>query len=66
MKFFQMQEYKILYSINGKNSLFMQNMIKKSARQLCFLVKNLNQSNIKSLKEKYSLDKFGNVAQYCQ
>ena len=66
MKFFHMQEYKLLYSINDKNSLFIQNMIKESARQLCFHVKHLNQSNINSLKEKYSLDKYGNVAQYCQ
>ena len=65
-KFYHIKEYKILYSINDKNYILQQNMIKESARQLCFLVNNLNQSNFLSIKKKYSLDKFGNVAQYCQ
>ena len=65
-KFFNIKEYKILYSINDNNYILQQNMIKESARKLCFLVKNLNQTNLLSIKKKYSLDKFGNVVQYCQ
>ena len=66
MKFFNIVDYKILYCINNKNDNLQQNMIKESARQLCFIVKNLNQTDLNSIKKKYSLDKFGNVAQYCQ
>ena len=66
-KFFNIKEYKILYSINdNKNYIIQENMIKESARQLCFLVKNLNHTNLVSIKKKYSLEKFGNIARYCQ
>ena len=65
-KFFNIKDYKKLYCINNKNHILQQNMIKESARHLCFIVKNLNQTNLNSTKKKYSLEKFGNVAKYCQ
>ena len=61
-----MKDYKILYCINNKNNILQQNIIKESARKLCFIVKTLNQTNLNSIKKKYSLEKFGNVAQYCK
>ena len=65
-KFFNIKEYKILYYINNKNNISQQNLIKESARKLCFIVKHLNQTNFNSIKKKYSLEKFGNVAKYCE
>ena len=43
-----------------------QKVIKEAARQICFLVKNLSQSTLKAVKDKYSLPQFLNVAQYCE
>ena len=65
-KFFNIKDYKILYCINNKNYILQQNMIKESARQMYFIVQNLNQTNLNSIKKKYSLEKFGNIEQYCQ
>ena len=71
MKFFNMKDYKNLYLINDKNNDYLsqeniQNVIKESARQLCFFVKNLNESNLKAVKTKFSLEKYNNVSQYCE
>ena len=71
MKFFNIKNYKNLYIINDKNKDYisqenLQNEIKESARQLCFLVKNLSQSNLKAIKNKFSLKKFDFVSQYCE
>ena len=68
MKFFNLNNYKYLYSIIDENNkyIFQQNIIKKSARQLCFVVKNLSQSSLKAVKNKYSLEKFDKVSQYCE
>ena len=71
MKFFNLKDYKNLYLINDKNNDYisqenLQNIIKESARQLCFLVKNLNGSNLKALKTKFSLEEYNSVSQYCE
>ena len=71
MKFFSLKDYKNLYLINDKNNDYtsqenLQNEIKESARQLCFLVKNLNESNLKAVKSKFSLEEYNNVSQYCE
>ena len=57
MKFFSINNYKCLYS---------DEVIKEAAREICFLVKNLSQSTLKAVKDKYSLPQFLNVAQYCE
>ena len=71
MKFFNLKDYKNLYLINDKNNGYIlqeniQNVIKESARQLCFLVKNINESNLKAVKNKFSLKEYDNVSQYCE
>ena len=65
MKFFKIENYKKLYSTRIIYDKCPQKIIKDSARELCFLVKNLNNSEFKAIKKKYSSDKFFNVAQYC-
>ena len=65
MKFFKIENYKKLYSTRIIYDKCPQKIIKDSARELCFLVKNLNNSEFKAIKKKYSSDKFCNVAQYC-
>jgi len=42
-----------------------QKIIKDTARELCFLVKNLNSSEFKAIKEKFSSEKYYKVAEYC-
>ena len=71
MKFFSIKDYKYRYNFieNNNNYIFnqkIQKVVKESARQLCFLVKNLNQTNLKTIKNKFSLDKFDNIAKYCE
>ena len=66
MKFFGINNYKILYSNNVVNEKCPQRVIKDAAREICFLVKNLSQSTLKAVKDKYSLSQFLNVAQYCE
>ena len=65
MKFFKIDNYKKLYSTRIIYDKCPQKIIKDAARELCFLVKNLNNSEFKAIKKKYSSDKFYNVAQYC-
>ena len=66
MKFFGINNYKILYSNDVVRVECPQKVIKEAAREICFLVKNLSQSSLKAVKEKYSLSQFLNVAQYCE
>lgn len=67
MKFFGINGYKGLYSstftkISTKKER--ENIIKNCAREICFFIKKLSSSNtLKSTKEKYSLNEFGNVAE---
>ena len=65
MKFFKIENYKKLYSTRIIYDKCPQKIIKDAARELCFLVKNLNNSEFKAIKKKYSSEKFYNVAQYC-
>ena len=66
MKFFGINNYKCLYSNDVIKENCPQKIIKDTAREICFLVKNLSQSSLKAVKDKYSLPKFINVAQYCE
>ena len=66
MKFFGISNYKNLYSTDVINESCPQKIIKECAREVCFLVKNLSQSTLKAVKDKYSLPQFLNVAQYCE
>ena len=66
MKFFGINNYKILYSNDVVKEKCPQKVIKDAAREICFLVKNLSQSTLKAVKDKYSLNQFLNVAQYCE
>ena len=65
MKFFGINNYKYLYSNDVIKENCPQKAIKEAAREICFLVKNLSQSTLKAVKDKYSLPQFLNVAQYC-
>ena len=66
MKFFGIDNYKILYKNEVVNEVCPQKVIKEAARDICFLVKNLSQSTLKAVKDKYSLNHFLNVVQYCE
>ena len=66
MKFFGINNYKCLYSNDVIKENCPQKVIKEAAREICFLVKNLSQSTLKAVKDKYSLPIFLNVAQYCE
>ena len=66
MKFFGINNYKILYNNDVVRERCPQKAIKEAAREICFLVKNLSQSTLKAVKDKYSLSQFLNVAQYCE
>ena len=66
MKFFGIDNYKILYKNEVVNEICPQKVIKEAARDICFLVKNLSQSTLKAVKDKYSLNHFLNVVQYCE
>ena len=65
MKFFKIENYKKLYSTRIIYDKCPQKIIKDAARELCFLVKNLNNSEFKAIKKKYSNEKYCNVAEYC-
>ena len=66
MKFFGIDNYKILYKNEVVNDICPQKIIKEAAKDICNLVKNLSQSTLKAVKDKYSLNQFCNVAQFCQ
>ena len=66
MKFFGISNYKLLYSNDVIKETCPQKVIKEAARKIYFLVKNLSQSTLKAVKDKYSLKQFFNVAQYCE
>lgn len=65
MKFFKISNYKKLYSTSIIYEKCPQKIIKDTARELCFLVKNLNCSEFKAIKEKYSSEDYFKVAEYC-
>ena len=66
MKFFGINNYKILYKNEVVNDPCPQKIIKEVARDICSLVKNLGESTLKAVKDKYSLNQFFNVAQFCE
>ena len=66
MKYYKMKGYKELYSykiIIGDDS---RKNMKDCAKDLCFLVKYLSKSSLRATIEKYSLEKYGNVAAICE
>ena len=65
MKFFGISNYKKLYSTRIIYEKCPQKIIKDTARELCFLVKNLNSSEFKAIKEKYSSEKYYKVSEFC-
>jgi cyclin B len=65
MKFFGIHNYKSLYSNSVIKESCPQKVIKEATREICNLVKNLSQSTLKAVKDKYSLPQFLNVSQYC-
>ena len=66
MKYFGISNYKILYTNDFVREECPQKAIKDTARAIYYLVKNLSQSSLKAVKDKYSLSQFLNVAQYCE
>ena len=65
MKFYGINGYKDLYSSKIISGDSPQKNIKECARDLCFLVKNLSNSNLRAAKTKYSSEEFYNVASIC-
>lgn len=66
MKFFELNNYKKLYSKDILNENNPKKEIKDAARDICFFVKNLFNSNLNAVKSKYSLPENLNVAFYCE
>ena len=66
MKIFKLNDYKKLYSAQIIREKCPQKIIKETATELCFLVKNLNLSEFKAVKEKYLSEKYHEVAEYCK
>ena len=66
MKFFSINNYKCLYSNNVIKENYPEKVIKFASRELCFLVKDLSQSTLRAVKDKYSLPEFLKVAQFCE
>ena len=66
MKFFNIYNYKVLYKNDVVKENCPQRVIKEAARDICYLVKNLSQSTLKAVKDKYSLNHFLNVVQFCE
>jgi len=64
MKICKLNNYKKLYSEHIIREKCPQKIIKETATELCFLVKNLNLSEFKAVKEKYSSEKYHKVADY--
>ena len=65
MKFFGIKDYKKLYSKNILNKNNPKKVIKDAARDICFAVKNIHNSNLQSVRDKYSSPHYLNVAKYC-
>ena len=66
MKFFGIHDYQCLYSNDVIKEKCPQEKIKEAVIELCLFVKNLSKSDLKAVKDKYSLPKFHSVAQYCE
>ena len=65
MKFFGFPNYKDLYSKDMLNEIEPQKVIKDAARDICFFVRNLHNSNLRAVKNKYSLPENLNISHYC-
>ena len=65
MKFFGDHNYKELYSKTILNESKPKKVIKDAARDICFSVSKVHNSNLQSVRDKYSLPIYLNVAQYC-
>ena len=65
MKFFVFPNYRDLYSKDLLNEQNPKKKIKDAARDICFFVNNLHNSNLRTLRNKYSLPENLNVAHYC-
>ena len=64
MKFFGINNYKILYNNDFVREKFPEKVIKETVEDLCNVVTILSQSPLKALKDKYSSSQFLNVAEY--
>jgi hypothetical protein len=65
MKFFGDHSYKELYSNKILNEIKPKKAIKDAAREICISVNKIHNSNLQSVRNKYSLPNYLNVAQYC-
>ena len=63
MKFFKLPNYQSLYSKDMVNESNPEKVIKEAAKIICHLVKDLSTSNFQSTRNKYSTNKYLNVAQ---
>ena len=63
MKYFSINNYKNLYSKDVIKENCPEKVIKIATKEICFLVRNLNNSPLRAVKEKFSLPQFLNVAQ---
>ena len=66
MKYYNLNVYKDLYLCKLISGDSTQKNIKDCARDLCYLVKNLSKTTLRSAKIKYSSEEYDNVATLCE
>lgn len=66
MKFFGYFNYKDLYSKDFLREEYPQKSIKDVARDICFIVKEISNSRLGAVRNKYSTPQNLNVVQYCK
>ena len=66
MKYYNINGYKDLYLCKIIYGDSTQKNIKECARDLCYLIKNLSKTSLKSTKIKYSSEEYDNVATLCE
>ena len=66
MKFYNLDEYKDIYSSKIISDESPHKLIKDCAKDLCYLVKNISKSALTSTKVKYSSQEYDNVVALCE
>ena len=64
MKFFKLKDVHLI--IDNTSKEVKQKDVKKCAKDLCFLMKNISNSSLVATKNKYMSEKYMKVAKYCE
>ncbi len=64
MKYFKLKDVHLILDNTSKE--VKQKDVKKCAKDLCFLMKNISNSSLVATKNKYMSEKYMKVAKYCE